>query len=289
MCGAPTRPGTPYRSHRYRVCPRCRTAVAPAPPEPGRQREIYEREYPRQFVPERLTPARRALFAVLLERLAGLTAKRRLLDLGCGGGHLLVAAGARGWRGVGSDLARAACAAALKASGRPAVQADSAAVPVREGAVDAVTLVNVLDHLPDPAQALAEAHRVLADGGVLVVRVPNGVFHRACLGALRGLGPLGRLADLGAYPVMHVFSFSAVGLRRLVEAAGFQVLEMRNSPLAADGPEAADARPRRLPRGLRALLGAAAGAAARLSGGRWLLAPSLELYARRPARRGGRP
>lgn len=284
VCGAVTRAGAWYRSRQYRLCSRCGTAVAPAMPEPARVREVYEREYPLQFSPERIGPARRVLFAALLERLARLTVSRRLLDLGCGGGHLLVTAGEQGWRCVGTDLARAACTAALKAAGRPVVQADSAAVPLRDAGTDAVTLVNVLDHVVDPARVLAEAHRVLAEGGVLVVRVPNGTFHRACLRAAAWLGPLGPMSALGSYPVFHLFSFTAAGLRHLVAAAGFEVLEVRNSPLTAEGPEAADAPPHRLSRVLRALVGGAAGAVARLSGGRWLLAPSIELYARRPPR-----
>jgi glycosyltransferase involved in cell wall biosynthesis/SAM-dependent methyltransferase len=284
VCGAATRGGAWYRSRQYRLCSRCGTAVAPVLPEPARVREVYEREYPRQFAPERIVPARRALFAALLERLARLTASRRLLDLGCGGGHLLVTAEERGWRCVGTDVARPACTAALKAAGRPVVQADSAAVPLRDGEADAVTLVNVLDHVVDPARVLAEAHRVLTDGGVLVVRVPNGAFHRACLRAVAWLGPLGRMTALGSYPVFHLFSFTAAGLRHLVAATGFEVVEVRNSPLSAEGPEAADAPPHRLSHALRALLGGATGAVARLSAGRWLLAPSIELYARRPTR-----
>jgi glycosyltransferase involved in cell wall biosynthesis/SAM-dependent methyltransferase len=284
VCGATTRGGAWYRSRQYRLCSRCGTAVAPVLPEPARVREVYEREYPRQFAPERIAPARRALFAALLERLARLTASRRLLDLGCGGGHLLVTAEERGWRCVGTDVARPACTAALKAAGRPVVQADSAAVPLRDAGADAVTLVNVLDHVVDPARVLAEAHRVLTDGGVLVVRVPNGAFHRACLRAVAWLGPLGRMTALGSYPVFHLFSFTAAGLCHLVAATGFEVVEVRNSPLSAEGPEAAGAPPHRLSHALRALLGGATGAVARLSAGRWLLAPSIELYARRPTR-----
>jgi glycosyltransferase involved in cell wall biosynthesis/SAM-dependent methyltransferase len=283
-CGAATRGGPWYRSRQYRVCASCGTAVAPALPEPARAREVYEREYPLQFAPERIAPARRALFAALLERLARLTAARRLLDLGCGGGHLLVTAEERGWRCLGADVARPACDAALRAAGRPVVQADSAAVPLRDAGADAVTLVNVLDHVVDPARVLAEAHRVLTDGGVLVVRVPNGAFHRASLRAAAWLGPLGRMTALGGYPVFHLFSFTAAGLRHLVAASGFEVVEVRNSPLSAEGPEAAGAPPHRLSRAFRALVGGAAGAIARLSAGRWLLAPSIELYARRPTR-----
>jgi ArsR family transcriptional regulator len=44
------------------------------------------------------------------------------------------------------------------------------ALPIDAGSVDAATFVLVLHHLPAPAEALAEAHRVLKPGGrVLIV------------------------------------------------------------------------------------------------------------------------
>jgi SAM-dependent methyltransferase len=48
------------------------------------------------------------------------------------------------------------------------VQADATALPFVAGAFDAAVAVNVLDHLPEPTVAVAEAHRVLAPGGMLV-------------------------------------------------------------------------------------------------------------------------
>lgn len=279
VCGAATDVGPARHGQRYRVCRRCRTAVMSSPPPARHLRAYYEVDYPARFVPDRIDASRRQLFRALLGRLGALTPARRLLDLGCGGGHLLAAAAADGWRGLGSDVSLDACRAAVKASGDAIVQADGAAVPLRAGAVDAVTLINVLDHLIEPARALAEAHRVLDERGVLALRVTNGAFHRACLGLAHRLGRLGRRTAFDRYAVLHVFAFTPAGLRHLVKAAGFEVLGVRNSPLLADGPAPAEAPP--IPGWVRGLIGAAVAAAARLTAGRWLLAPSIELYARR--------
>ena len=43
------------------------------------------------------------------------------------------------------------------------------ALPIQDGALDAATLLLVLHHLPDPAEALAEAARVLRPGGRLLI------------------------------------------------------------------------------------------------------------------------
>lgn len=283
VCGEPRTRDFTHHGRRYRVCRRCRTGVAAAPPSPAVLRRFYEREYPARFAPERIGVARTALFGELLDRLPRAPARRRLLDLGCGGGQFLAAAAEQGWRAVGSDVSHEACLAALKASDSPIIQADSGSLPVRDRSVDAVTLVNVLDHLADPRRVLAEARRVLVPGGALVVRVPNGAFHRGSSRVLGLIGPLARWTGLGRYPVLHVFSFIPRGLRLLVERAGFEVVDVRNSPLTAEGPAATDAAPGHLPGALRAFVAGAAGAVAVASARRWLVAPSIELYARRPA------
>jgi SAM-dependent methyltransferase len=47
------------------------------------------------------------------------------------------------------------------------------ALPFRAGAFDAVLSTQVLEHVPAPAAMLAEAHRVLTPGGILVLTAPQ--------------------------------------------------------------------------------------------------------------------
>jgi len=54
----------------------------------------------------------------------------------------------------------------------PDVVADVTALPFCDGAFDAIKLTEVLEHVPDPASALAECRRVLREGGHLVATVP---------------------------------------------------------------------------------------------------------------------
>jgi SAM-dependent methyltransferase len=105
-----------------------------------------------------------SLYELLAEALAPLD-PRRILDIGCGEGALRAALPARlAARTVGLDAA----AAMLAAHPPPVVQADAAALPFAAGAFDVAVAVNVLDHLPEPTLAIAEAHRVLAAGSTLV-------------------------------------------------------------------------------------------------------------------------
>lgn len=52
----------------------------------------------------------------------------------------------------------------------PTVRGDAGRLPVPDDAVDAVVITDALHHFPDPAGALGEAARVLAPGGVVVIR-----------------------------------------------------------------------------------------------------------------------
>ncbi|MCP3803441.1 class I SAM-dependent methyltransferase [Allokutzneria sp. A3M-2-11 16] len=89
---------------------------------------------------------------------------RTVLDLGCGEGELSSAITSNQVWLAGAD----ASAEMLATVTFPAVQADAAALPFAEAAFDAVVAVNILDHLPRPAEALIEVHRVLRPGGLLI-------------------------------------------------------------------------------------------------------------------------
>lgn len=94
---------------------------------------------------------------------------RPVLDVGCGDGALgrpLLEAGVP-W--VGLDLS----STLLRDAPRPAVKADATRLPFPDASVGAVAALYMLYHLPEPALAIAEAHRVLRPGGLLVVAAPS--------------------------------------------------------------------------------------------------------------------
>jgi glycosyltransferase involved in cell wall biosynthesis/SAM-dependent methyltransferase len=277
-CGGPMRASRLlYDGQRYGRCPRCRARRLVTLPSAVEVLREYEVRYPRRFPPERIETGRRAMLHSLLDRARRWATPGRLLDVGCGGGHLMADAVERGWRPLGTDLSREACVAARRVAVAPCVQADADALPFRDGALDAVTLVNVLDHTTRPLAAVREAARVLRPGGLLVVRVPNGGFHAAWARVLGRLGPGVRWRGWDAYPILHVFAFGPRALRRLVERAGFDVLETANSALASPGPP----RVGRAAGAVRGLTRGGAKLVSALSGGRWLAGPSIEVYARR--------
>jgi SAM-dependent methyltransferase len=99
----------------------------------------------------------------------------RLLELGVGTGRIALPLHRRGRRIVGVDLSRPMLdryrdkAAALGLPPPAVLLADTTRLPLRDGCVDAVLEVHVLHLVPAWRQALAEALRVLAPGGVVLV------------------------------------------------------------------------------------------------------------------------
>lgn len=98
-----------------------------------------------------------------------------LVDLGTGTGRILELFGPRAAKSLGFDLNHDMLAYARMKLERDGVDhaqvrhGDLYNVPLPDGAADAVVLHQVLHFLDDPAAAVAEAARVLAPGGKLLV------------------------------------------------------------------------------------------------------------------------
>lgn len=97
----------------------------------------------------------------------GLTPGARVLDVGGGTGAVIPTLRelSPGARIVAFDASSAMLRAALARTGATGVRCDAQMLPVRDGTADAVLLAYVLFHLEDPDLAVAEAARVLRDGG----------------------------------------------------------------------------------------------------------------------------
>lgn len=96
-----------------------------------------------------------------------------LADVGAGAGGVTAMIGWDPDRLVVLEAGTRLVHHARHGNGVPAVQAAVAPLPLGTASVDVVCLLDVIEHLPDPSAALAEAHRVLQpDRGRLVVNVP---------------------------------------------------------------------------------------------------------------------
>jgi SAM-dependent methyltransferase len=102
-----------------------------------------------------------------------IAAHARVLEVGCGVGFF-VSRVAKNFSCVGLDIAFPALSVARRQRGlRSVVCADAEALPCRHGSFDAVVAFDVIEHLHCPENFLAEASRVLRDGGLLILTTPN--------------------------------------------------------------------------------------------------------------------
>lgn len=141
----------------------------------------------------------------------------RLLDVGFGAGWLLRAAAEQGWACWGTELA----SESLEAASTEPWQVYGgdlldAALPSRH--FDVITVVEVLEHLPDPLSYLREAARLLRPGGLLYGTTPNAASLN---------GRILRL-DWSIYAAPeHLQLFTSRALQRALEAAGLQPLRIQ--------------------------------------------------------------
>jgi SAM-dependent methyltransferase len=121
-------------------------------------------------------PGAKLLAPILAPLLQRLTPDAHLLDVGCGGGHLLahIAASCPGLRLQGIDLSASQVSRArkrtLKFGGRVAIDIGSALeLPYANDTFDAVLSIASIKHWPDAQRGLREISRVLRPGGAIYV------------------------------------------------------------------------------------------------------------------------
>jgi ubiquinone/menaquinone biosynthesis C-methylase UbiE len=106
-------------------------------------------------------------------RMAGPRPADRVLEVGCGAGHVLerFAGNAR----TGIDLSAGMLARIRRRLGRKVELTRGTAdrLPFADGAFDIVVCTEVLEHVPDPAAVVAELCRVAGPDGRVVISIPN--------------------------------------------------------------------------------------------------------------------
>ncbi len=196
------------------TCGRCGLGWRIAPPSPAELTRAYRAMRDDTYVAE--SANRIATF----ERGASLVARhlgpRRvdLLDVGCSAGLFLDVALRRGWNASGVEPSEWLSERARARVGNRVLTSTLEEAALGGRRFDAVTMWDVLEHVPDPRGFLESARRALRLKGLLVLNVParDTLIARV----------LGR-----RWPLLlpeHLFYFSRKSLRILLESAGFDPL-----------------------------------------------------------------
>lgn len=208
-----------YRDARYFANPAHGRAASGAPPGPGRgilgyrdylgDRAHVERKFERILeLLERLGPR---------EELPDTGAGRgELLDVGAGPGLMLAVAERRGWSARGIEPNPWAARHARERLGLRVVTERIEAVRLPRARFNAVTMMDLIEHLPRPADTVAEAARATRPGGLLAIVTPDA---RSLVGRLLGARWPEALKAPG-----HLALFSLRGLRSLLGRHGYEVV-----------------------------------------------------------------
>ena len=174
----------------------------------------------------------RATFRDRLRHLPKPAANARLLDVGAAAGFFVEQARLAGWDAEGLELNGWAAEYARGELG----------VPVRRGSLEdagypecsfaAVTMWEVIEHIPEPREFIREIARILQPGGLLALSTPDAGSAVARLFGRRWLG-WKKIPE-------HVFFFDRETLGRLLREEGFEVLSTRYVSLTVRASYALD-------------------------------------------------
>lgn len=135
-----------------------------------------------------------------------------LLDVGCATGDFLHKFRIlTGWDVTGLEIVPEAATAAIT-KGLRIIQKDLLVANLPENSFDAITLWDVLEHMPDPAKALQICYTLLKPGGVLVLKCPDPAGKEALVF---------KESWIGYEAPQHLFGFPKVVLIKKLDETGF--------------------------------------------------------------------
>jgi 2-polyprenyl-3-methyl-5-hydroxy-6-metoxy-1,4-benzoquinol methylase len=172
-----------------------------------------ERYYREEYAP--IVPAVVRNTGRTVRLLEAFTPPGTLLDYGSWVGVMAAAAAARGWHAIGFDVSPSAARWGRELLGTRVVDDWGKVVASDLAPFDVVALLEVVEHLEDPATVLRRALEVLRPGGTLVLSTPN----FASLGRARR-----RERWPHIYPAQHILYFTPSTLRALMRDCGVRPL-----------------------------------------------------------------
>lgn len=148
--------------------------------------------------------------------------KKRLLDAGCGIGQYVSGTRILGFKSEGVDISPEAVHIG-RLRGEKITLGDLRQLPYSNEEFDIVIAGGSMEHFPETEKALREANRVLKKGGDFLLNVP----YRYTLYVI------GKKIQqiLGIWESGYEKSFSIGKMKRLLEQAGFKVLEVKKTQI----------------------------------------------------------
>lgn len=145
----------------------------------------------------------------------------RILDMGCGGGFLTTALAQQGYEITGLDIhpenLNVARSHDTTGSGN-FICGDARSAPFPSGSFDAVSILDLLEHVEDPEAIIKEASRLLIPGGLLLFHT----FNRNPVAYIAGVKSLDTIVK-NRVPGIHEYRLfiKPRELKKMLDVAGF--------------------------------------------------------------------
>jgi 2-polyprenyl-3-methyl-5-hydroxy-6-metoxy-1,4-benzoquinol methylase len=229
LCGSDKRkPYCPENGLRLVQCENCGLVYVSPRPNPNELYALYGETY---FHNEQSgvvgytnylkdEPNIRRTFAGRLQRLTRFAKPGKLLDVGCAAGFFLDEARKIGWQVQGLDVSSFAVGYASEHFGVDVHQGSFTDLPFPANSYDLISMWDVIEHVPNPKSYIERAAELLKQGGVFVMATPDVDSIPARLTGKRWVGF--KLSE------EHVYYFSAQTLGKMLEDAGFEVIDTRH-------------------------------------------------------------
>ena len=177
--------------------------------------------------PAEMDGRRRAMYLELVGIAEKFRKLGRIFDVGAGNGYFLKLCRDRGWEISGTEVDPdrvhfAETEHGVTLRGEPFDRSEPGSARF-----DAVTFINVLEHLRDPRSALLKAFDMLRPGGCLLARFPNALFHVSPYRMMNMLCGIGSFRRMRRVFVVYRYAFGREAMARCLRSLGYVDVDMR--------------------------------------------------------------
>ena len=194
------------------------------------RKEEYWSRFARNFDEEQTYIVGAAIQQAVLERLSGESDLGELIELGCGAGFYTKVLAANASHVKATDLSDEMLTVARKqlkdCRNVEVEKADCEKTDFIDGKFDSIFMANLVHVIENPSIALRESHRILKDGGLLLIVDYTGYGMKRFEMMKMGIRYLRKWGKGGKPPGYFRGKLSPDELRSLVESAGFKVEEV---------------------------------------------------------------
>jgi 2-polyprenyl-3-methyl-5-hydroxy-6-metoxy-1,4-benzoquinol methylase len=172
-------------------------------------------------------PYRDWIFQSILSDLGSRLSRERrtLLDVGTNVGRMLFFAKQARWTAEAIELNASVARFATEQTGVTVHTMNAYRLAQTNRRYDAITLTDVLEHIPDPVAILSDLKELLSPGGWIAVKVPCGVNQLRKEQIRHALGKAEHTAI--ATNLVHVNHFTPKSLKMALTRAGFEAVSLQ--------------------------------------------------------------